>query len=64
MLIFVITLFYWVQYESLPLNIGWPTSDTQPEKCTLIAIEVHEPNKSKGDEGVMYWWIREAGKSD
>jgi hypothetical protein len=30
----------------------------------LIATEVHEPDLRNGDEGVMYWWVRESGNPE
>jgi hypothetical protein len=26
-----------------------------------VATDVREPDKQKGVEGVMYWWVRESG---
>jgi hypothetical protein len=57
----VVSVFYWVQYQSLLQYRGWPTTASLPDEFVLIATEVHEPELSKGDEGVMYWWVRESG---
>jgi hypothetical protein len=59
--VIVVSVFYWVQYQSLLQYRGWPTTDSLPDEFVLIATEVHEPDLSKGDEGVMYWWVREGG---
>jgi hypothetical protein len=60
--VLVISGFYWVQYQSLLQFKGWPTEDALPANFILIATEVREPDKSAGDKGVMYWWVREGGK--
>jgi len=60
----VCTLFYWIQYESLQQYTGWPTTDKLPSEFVLIASEVYEPNKTTGETGVMYWWIRESSLAD
>lgn len=59
--ILVVSAFYWVQYQSLLQYGGWPTTDSLPDEFVLIATEVHEPDRSQGDEGIMYWWVRESG---
>ncbi len=59
--VIIATLFYWLQYSSLQQFAGWPVSGELPEEFVLIAAEVIEPNKSTGEPGVMYWWIRESG---
>lgn len=60
----MVTVFYWVQYQSLIQYTGWPTTAALPRNFILIASEVHEPDPHKGDAGVMYWWIRESGNPD
>lgn len=63
-LVMIITGFYWIQYESLQMFKGWPTEDALPASFILLATEAREPDKTRGDKGVMYWWVREGGKPD
>lgn len=53
------TGFYWVQYQSLLEFTGWPSHDELPAEFVLIASEIVEPNKQTGEEGVIYWWLRD-----
>ncbi len=52
--------FFIVQYKSLHQFMGWPSTAQLPEEFVLIATNVREPNKQKGDLGIMYWWVRES----
>jgi len=61
LLVLMVSGFYWVQYQSLLQFRGWPTTDDLPAEFILIATDVHEPDPTSGDEGVMYWWLRESG---
>ena len=56
----LVSAFYWIQYQSLLQYRGWPTTERLPEEFVLIASEVHEPDRKSGQEGVMYWWVRES----
>ncbi len=60
----VSTGFYWIQYAALLEYGGWPSVDALPDEFVLIASHVREPNPSQGDEGIMYWWVRESGNPD
>jgi hypothetical protein len=53
------TSFYWIQYQSLLEFTGWPSHDQLPSEFVLIASEIVEPNKQTGDDGVIYWWVRD-----
>jgi hypothetical protein len=55
-----LTLFYWVQYFALQRYAGWPVQQALPSEFVLIASEVIEPDRSTGDPGRMYWWVRES----
>lgn len=55
----LVTLFFWVQYESLQQYTGWPSSDDLPQNFILVATDIQEPNKKTGEQGVMYWWVRD-----
>lgn len=60
----IISAFYWIQYESLQQYTGWPSHDDLPQKFILLATHVQEPSKQNGDQGVMYWWLRDSTKPD
>lgn len=60
----VVSLFYWVQYESLQQYTGWPSNDDLPEKFILISAHVQEPASNSHENGVMYWWVRDSAKPD
>lgn len=62
--VLVVTIFYWIQYESLLQYTGWPSSDDLPAKFVLVATQVQEPNKQTGEKGVMYWWVRDSTNPD
>lgn len=55
-MIAVVSAFYLVTYFSLPPLLGWPTDAALPERFNLVAIVVHEPNKSKGTPGEIFLW--------
>jgi hypothetical protein len=56
----VVSVFYWIQYQSLQQYTGWPSHDDLPDEFVLISADVVEPDKQTGEEGVMYWWVRDA----
>ncbi len=56
----LVTLFYWVQYESLQQYAGWPSTDDLPDTFLLIATDIQEPDVKTGHKGVMYWWVRDS----
>lgn len=58
MAVFMVTAFYWIQYESLQQFTGWPSTDDLPQEFVLIASDVLEPNKQTGHPGIMYWWVK------
>lgn len=62
--VILVSSFYWVQYESLQQYTGWPSNDDLPEKFVLVATQVQEPNKQTGEQGVMYWWVRDGSRPD
>lgn len=64
MAVLLSTGFYFVQYESLQQNAGWPSTQELPEKFMLIAAEIREPNQKTREPGVMYWWVRDSAKLD
>ena len=58
--VFITAGFYIIQYESLQQYSGWPSTDELPQKFVLIATDVHEPNQKTGQQGIMYWWVRDS----
>ncbi len=58
--VFITASFYIIQYESLQQYTGWPTTDDLPEIFVLIATDVHEPDQKTGQQGIMYWWVRDS----
>ena len=55
--IILTSIFYIVTYLSFPPLLGWPTSETLPERFQLIAAHVQQPNKITGDGGSIYLWV-------
>lgn len=55
--IIVTSAFYAVTYFSVPGLLGWPTSESLPEKFKLNAVQVVQPDKLSGDEGAIYLWV-------
>jgi hypothetical protein len=55
--IILTSIFYIVTYLSFPPLLGWPTSETLPERFQLIAAHVQQPNKITGDDGSVYLWV-------
>jgi hypothetical protein len=62
--VFVVSLFYWVQYEALQQYTGWPSHDELPQNFILLAAYVQEPGKQSGEAGAMYWWVRDSTRPD
>lgn len=60
--VLISTVFYFVQYESLQQYAGWPSTQELPDKFVLIATEIREPNQQTGEQGVLYWWVRDSAK--
>lgn len=62
--VIVVSVFYWVQYESLQQYTGWPSHDELPQNFILLAAYVQEPGKQSGEAGAMYWWVRDSTRPD
>ena len=60
--IVIVSLFYWVTYDSLTGLMGWPTTASMPEKFLLLARVVVEPDKESGDSGAVYLWADDLGE--
>ena len=63
-LVLMVSVFYWFQYDSLQQFTGWPSSHKLPESFVLIASDVREPNKKTGESGRLYWWVRDSAEPD
>lgn len=63
LLVFLVSGYYLIQYQSLQQYSGWPSDDALPQKFVLLATDVREPNPKTGDAGVMYWWLRDSADS-
>ena len=55
--IIITSFFYLVTYYSFPHLLGWPTSESPPERFRLVATHVQQPNKVTGEEGYVYLWL-------
>lgn len=53
-LYFVLSIAY-----TLPALYGWPSDDPLPNKFEIYYVLVKEPNKVNGDDGEIYFWVRE-----
>lgn len=63
-LVLMVTIFYWIQYNSLHNFAGWPSTDKLPDSFMLISSDVREPNKKTGEAGHLYWWVRDSANVD
>ena len=50
--------FYLLHYFSLSKLQGWPVESPLPEKFTLHAWRVQEPNPIEGQSGYVYLWVQ------
>jgi len=55
--IILTSVFYIITYLSYPHLLGWPTSETLPERFQVIAAHVKQPNKITGEGGAVYLWV-------
>lgn len=51
-------LLYIVTYVSIPPLLGWPTSESLPQRFRLVAAEVLQPDKATGAKGKIYLWLK------
>ena len=56
-MIVLTTLFYVLTYDSFKNLLGWPSSDSLPDRFRLIAAQIYEPNALINSEGFIYIWI-------
>lgn len=46
-----------VLYYTLPNLMGWPVSQTIPEKSQILAVRIIEPDPKYNDPGAIYLWV-------
>ncbi len=56
-MVIIMFCFYLLSYFSFPPLLGWPTSETIPDRFKLVSEMVKEPNKAKGTSGEIYLWV-------
>ena len=56
--ILLVTLFYFFTWYSLEGLLGWPSQQDMPDKFRILWIDVQEPQKKEGNEGEIYFWIK------
>jgi hypothetical protein len=57
--IIVTTACFVVAYFTITWMMGWPTFTPLPERFSVVATHVVEPNKLSGDTGHVYLWVEE-----
>tara|TARA_B100000965_G_scaffold111215_1_gene91793 strand:+ start:1359 stop:1919 length:561 start_codon:yes stop_codon:yes gene_type:complete len=62
--IFLVTLFYFFTWYSLEALLGWPSQQDMPEKFRILWIDVQEPQKKDGQEGEIYFWVKNLNASE
>jgi hypothetical protein len=56
--------FFAITYFTIVGLIGWPTTDRLPDRFTLLATEVVEPDRFIGTDGAIYLWLRELNEDN
>ncbi len=56
-MIILTTFFYILTYDSFKNLLGWPSSDTLPDRFRLVAAQIYEPNALINSEGSIFLWI-------
>ena len=56
-MIVLVTLFYILTYNSFKNLLGWPSSESLPDRFRLVAAQIYEPNALINSEGAIYLWI-------
>lgn len=56
-IIAIMSIFYFVTYQSLNGSTGWPSDQNVPKKFILNASLVVEPNKKDNTTGQIYLWL-------
>ncbi len=57
LLIGVVTVFYFLAYDSVHGVLGWPAEEAPPKRFVLLAVVADEPSKERGTKGSIFIWI-------
>ena len=55
----VVTALYFGAWQAQQALLGWATPAALPEDFRLQWLTVEEPDKAAGEDGVIYFWVRE-----
>lgn len=56
--------FFIASYFAIVSLLGWPSEATPPNRFSVIATHVVEPNAFTGDEGAVYLWLEELDENN
>ena len=56
-MIILVTLFYVLTYKSFKNLLGWPSSESLPDRFRLVAAQIYEPNALINSEGAIVLWV-------
>ena len=56
-MIILVTLFYVLTYKSFKNLLGWPSSESLPDRFRLVAAQIYEPNALINSEGAIFLWV-------
>ncbi len=51
--------FFVASYFAISAVRGWPSNDRLPERFSLVATRIVEPDQFTGDAGAIYLWVEE-----
>ena len=54
-----VTALYFGAWEAQKALLGWATPEPLPEEFRLHWLTVDEPDKATGEDGFIYFWVRE-----
>ena len=53
----LVSIFYFLTYNSFTGLLGWPTKQQLPEEFQLMASSIIEPDESTGEPGRIHIWV-------
>ncbi len=53
----LVGVFYWTTAHSIGPLMGWATTHAMPERFSLLAVHVIEPDKATSSKGSIYLWV-------
>ena len=56
-MIVLVTFFYVLTYNSFKNLLGWPSSESLPDRFRLVAAQIYEPNALINSEGAIFLWV-------